>query len=187
MEGLDMATQQYSRRAFASGASLAALATPVVAFPTLAAVNASPDHELIVLGAQLRRAHEEAKAASDAFHAAYKPMLDRAWDLVLETGADPHSKAADALYHEICLQLHNADPKYDELDHQQLAAWCCYDDIAARIIALPCQTVAGLAVKALLVEYSWPSCFGQPIEKVDGIDERHLRHLVDELVRMASA
>jgi hypothetical protein len=52
-----------SRRAFASGASLAALAAvPAGAacvlsspFPTLAEVNASPDHELLVLEAQLNR------------------------------------------------------------------------------------------------------------------------------------
>lgn len=37
-----------------------------------------------------------------------------------------------------------------------------------------------MAVKALLVQYSWPSCFGQPIEKLDGVDEMNLRHLVDE-------
>jgi hypothetical protein len=83
-----MATQQYSRRAFASGASLAslaALATPMVAFPTLAAVNASSDHELLVLGAQLRRAYEGAEAAGAAFYAAQKPMLDRAWELTLDT------------------------------------------------------------------------------------------------------
>ena len=47
-----MAVSTYTRRAFASGASLAALAAP---FPTLAEVNASPDHELLVLGAQLER------------------------------------------------------------------------------------------------------------------------------------
>jgi hypothetical protein len=51
-----------SRRAFASGASLAAMAVPAGAacvlsgpFPTLAEVNASPDHELLVLEAQLNR------------------------------------------------------------------------------------------------------------------------------------
>lgn len=41
-----------SRRAFACGTSLAAIAAP---FPTLAEVNASPDHELLVLGSQLER------------------------------------------------------------------------------------------------------------------------------------
>jgi hypothetical protein len=75
---------QPSRRAFASGASLAALAAPVVAFPTLAAGNASPDHELIVLGAQLRTPHAKTTAASDAFKARQIPMLDKAWDAACE-------------------------------------------------------------------------------------------------------
>jgi hypothetical protein len=172
-----------SRRAFACGASLATLA----AFPTLAEVNASPDHELLVLGPQLRRAHEEADAASAAFHAAYKPMLDNAWEMVLETGADPQSKAADALYYEVCVQLHNADPKYDAMDKDQLAAWARYDVVAAQIVAVPAQTLAGLLVKALLVQQGWPSCFEPAVEDVDGMNQRHLRHLVDELVRMAGA
>jgi hypothetical protein len=73
-----MRTQTYSRRAIASGLSLAALASPAVAFPTLAAVNGSADNELFVLGVKLHQAHEEARAASDAFQTAYKPMLDKA-------------------------------------------------------------------------------------------------------------
>jgi hypothetical protein len=40
-------------------------------------------------------------------------------------------------------------------------------------------------VKALLVEHSWPSCFGKPIEKLESGDEVNLRHLLDELVRMS--
>jgi hypothetical protein len=47
-----------SRRAFASGASLAALAvvpTAAGTFPTLAEVNASPDFDLLVLGIQLEK------------------------------------------------------------------------------------------------------------------------------------
>jgi hypothetical protein len=74
-----MATSTYTRRAFASGASLAALATPVVAFPTLAAVNASPDHELLVLGAQLRRATVLMNETMDVFEAIWEPIEERAW------------------------------------------------------------------------------------------------------------
>ena len=73
-----MATSTYTPRAFASGASLAALAAvPAAAgpFPTLAEVNASPDHELLVLGAQLRRAHAEARA--QAMPTA--PLRSRCW------------------------------------------------------------------------------------------------------------
>jgi hypothetical protein len=79
------------RRAFACGTSLVALS----AFPTLAGVNAS--HELLVLGAQLRRAHDEAEDASAAFHAANTPMLDKAWELTLATGLDAKSNAASEM------------------------------------------------------------------------------------------
>jgi hypothetical protein len=54
-------------------------------------------------------------------------------------------------------------------------------------MAQPCQTLAGLRVKAQLVQYGWPSAFEPAVEDVDGFDERHLRHFVDELVRMADA
>src|SRR4051794_29521147 len=146
MEGLDMATQTYSRRAFASGASLAALAvTPAAAqcvlsgpFPTLAQVNASPDHELLVLGAQLRRAYEEAEAASETFSAAQKPMLDKAWEMALDTGADPRSSVTTELYCDLSRQLWNAEPQLAALDRAQDEAWARYDIIAAQIVALPC-------------------------------------------------
>jgi hypothetical protein len=42
-------------------------------------------------------------------------------------------------------------------------------------------------VKALLVQQGWPTCFEPEVKDVDGMNERHLRHLVDELVRMPSA
>lgn len=182
-----MATQQYSRRAIASGISLAALATPAVAFPTLADINASPDHELLVLGAQLRTAHARAEAASAAFSAYQKPILDRAWELTLETGLDPNSKEANELYCDIWGQLEKADPQLQELDNAQHAAWSSYDPIAAQIVDLPCHTLAGLCVKAQLVQYAYPSVFEPAPADVDGISERHWRHLVDELVRLASA
>jgi hypothetical protein len=54
-------------------------------------------------------------------------------------------------------------------------------------VAQPCQTLAGLLVKAQLVQYEWPSCFEPAVEDVDGVDARRLRHFVDELVRMAGA
>jgi hypothetical protein len=193
MEGLDMATQQYSRRAIASGLSLAALAaTPAAAqcvlsgpFPT--PVNASPDHELLVLGAQLRRAHDEAEVATNAVSVAQRPVLDRAWELVLETGLDPKSKEANELYCDIWGQLEKAEPQLQDLDHAQDAAWGRYDLIAEQIVALPAQTLAGLCVKALLVQQGWPTCFEPEVKDVDGMNERHLRHLVDELVRLTAA
>jgi hypothetical protein len=47
------------------------------------------------------------------------------------------SPGAEALYHEIALQLHKADPKYAELDHQRQAAWCRYDPSRNR--SSPCH------------------------------------------------
>ena len=181
-----------NRRAFASGASLAAIAAvPAAAqcglFPTLAEVSASPDHELLVRGAQLRRAHDEAEEASAAFHAANTPMLDKAWELTLATGLDAKSTAASEMYHDIALQLRHADPRIGELDRAQKEAWKRYDVIAAQIVALPCQTLDGLAVKALLVQHGWPTAFEPEVKDVDGADEQRLRHLVDEMMRLAVA
>jgi hypothetical protein len=135
-----------------------------------------------VLGAQLRRAHDEAEEASAAFHAANTPMLDTAWEWTLATGLDAKSTAAS----EIALQLRRADPRIGELDRAQNEARKRYDVIAAQIVAL-CQTLAGLAVKALLVQQGWPSAFEPEVKDVDDGSERHLRHLVDELVRLAGA
>jgi hypothetical protein len=169
-----------NRRALVAGAAV----LPAIAIPAAAQCVLGGDTELLALRPQLIRAHEEAEAASAVFDTAYKPMLDKAWEMTLATGADPNSSA---LYHEIALQLHRADPKYDALDKDQLAAWGRYDVIAAKIVAQPCQTLAGLLVKAMLVQYSWPKAFLPAVKDVDGIDECHLRHLVDELVKMAGA
>jgi hypothetical protein len=162
------------RRAFASGASLAALATPVVAFPTLAAVNASPDHELLVLGAQLDRAHDEVEAASDAFAVAQKRVLDQE---MIESDD----------YFEAARQFVANHPLLRDLARHRDESWGQYDALAAQIVGIPAQTLAGLVVKAKVVQHSWPTCFISPAQDLDGPDERHLRHLVDELVRIASA
>jgi hypothetical protein len=82
----------------------------MLALPTMAANNASPDHELLVLGAPLRRATTRLEEASGAFDAAQTPILDKAWELTLATGLDAKSNAAVEMYHDIALQLHNADP-----------------------------------------------------------------------------
>ena len=44
------------------------------------------------------------------------------------------SPDAEALYHEIALQLHKADPKYAELEARPRSA-------SRLIVALPCQTL----------------------------------------------
>jgi hypothetical protein len=104
----------------------------------------------------------------------------------LETpGLDPVSKEANELFCDIWVQLEKADPHLQELDNAQHAAWSRYDPIAAQIVALPAHTLAGLCVKALLVQQGWPSCFEPEVGDVDGMYERHVRHLIDELVRVA--
>jgi hypothetical protein len=74
-----------------------------------------------------------------------------------------------------------------ELGQAQHAAWGRYDPIAEQIVALPAQTLAGLCVKAVLVQQDWPICFEPEVKDVDGMNERHPRHLVDELVRLTAA
>jgi hypothetical protein len=51
------------------------------------------------------------------------------------------------------------------------------DALAKQIVALPCQTLAGLTMKALLIQHSWPTAFEPAVGDVDGMDERP-RYLV---------
>ena len=67
-----------NRRAILAGA--AATAMPAVA---LAAVNTSPDHELLKLRPLLLQAHEAMEAAIEAFAAIHDPIDEAAW---LEAG-----------------------------------------------------------------------------------------------------
>jgi hypothetical protein len=89
-----------SRRAFACGASLAALS----AFPTLAEVNASPDHELLVLGAQLDRVlveryTPEARASHRGVSRLTDGESDDFWDEV------------NGLTNDLCEQILEIEPK----------------------------------------------------------------------------
>jgi hypothetical protein len=57
----------------------------------MAAVNASPDHELLMLRPLLLQAHEAAEAAIEPFNAFHDRLMEAAW---LEAGVAPGGRTS---------------------------------------------------------------------------------------------
>jgi hypothetical protein len=196
MEGFDMATSTYTCRAFASGASLAALATPVVAFPTLAAVNASPDHELLVLGAQLRRATVLMNETMDVFEAIWEPIEERAWASVgghiVDVMPDRRMGDAEARAYYDRFSAENArltalaEPEYSFKKAAADAAAHDFDRINGEILKTPATTIEGVAVKTAAYRWWRPGIFTRA-KDVLTFEDHLCRQIIEEVERIAAA
>jgi hypothetical protein len=166
-----------NRRALVAGAAV----LPAIAIPAAAqCIPKELDAELLVLGAQLNRAHEEAERLSEAFEAINQPLHDHA----METASimfphQTHPKEWGALFFELWKKgADAAQPAYRDADKAMDAAWARYGAIAKVISETPAKTFQGLAVKVQLCKESYPQLFGGPTEDAD---HRCLRMLTDEI------
>jgi hypothetical protein len=125
-----------NRRAFACGTILAALS----ALPTMAAVNASPDHELLILRSQLLQAYDAAEASAEAFAAIHEPLVEAAWlEVNREPGEVPRPGDGDkylAAFDRLCA---GREAEYNRLEGEMNAAYRRYDGIAKQIMATPAR------------------------------------------------
>jgi hypothetical protein len=166
-----------NRRAILAGA--AATAMPTVA---IAAVNTSPDHELLMLRPPLLQAHEAMEAAIEAFNAIHDPIDEAAW---LEAGVAPGAEPQPGDGERRCQAMEKlcapVQAEYTRLDHEMHAAASRYDGIARQIMATPAHGREGLAVKALVVKH-WKERLWEVDPWQLAFDDEMVRKLIDEIL-----
>jgi hypothetical protein len=145
------------RRAFACGTSLVALSS----LPTMAEVNASPDHELLVLGAQLERVLQERyihiAKDNDRRLREIRAAQDREIAELEAAGYEVTEDHALAIRRVVIDRLDSHKPRErltdEECDDWVNEMWEVMNELDDKIMAIQPKTAAGLAVQARMI--SW--------------------------------